>query len=322
MFTLAQLASFVAVAEELHFTRAAERLKMTQPPLSRQIQLLENDLRVRLLDRTNRSVRLTPAGRAFLTEARRILRQSEHAALAVRQVSTGEAGSIAIGFTAASAYSTLGTVLETARAAMPRAEIVLQEMVTRDQLEALTQNSLDLGLGRPSVTGPDLRSRPAVRERLLAALPREHPLAAREGALQVADFEGEPFLMYSPTDSRYFHELLISIFSAAHVAPVFSQYLSQVHSILALVNCSLGVSLVPEAAARLRYADVVFKPIELETPNPVELNLVWRENNDNPVLHALLRHLPWPAPAPAPEPGPESAPEPEPEPEPGAHPGR
>ncbi|MBA4861629.1 LysR family transcriptional regulator [Streptomyces sp. PSKA54] len=291
MFTLAQLTSFVAVAEELHFTRAAERLRMTQPPLSRQIRQLENDLGVQLLNRTNKSVRLTPAGRAFLIEARGILRQSENAALAVRQVSTGEAGSITIGFTAASAHSTLGTLLRTAREAMPRAEIVLREMVTRDQLAALADNSLDLGLIRPSVTGPDLRTRPAVREQLLAALPAGHALTAREGALQIADFHGQELLMYSPTEARYFHELLISIFRTAHVTPVYSQYLSQVHSILALVNWGLGVALVPEAAAQLRYADIVFKPVELPIPEPVELDLVWRSNNDNPALHTLLRHL-------------------------------
>ncbi|MEU7370532.1 LysR substrate-binding domain-containing protein [Streptomyces hygroscopicus] len=290
MFTLMQLTSFVTVAEELHFTRAAERLKMTQPPLSRQIQLLETELRVQLLERTNRSVRLTPAGRAFLTEARRILRQSEHAVLAARQVATGEAGSIAIGFTAASAHSVLGTLLEVARTAMPGAAITLREMVTRDQLAALTEKSLDLGLGRPSVTGPDLRSRPAARERLLAALPTGHPLAAGDGPLQVADFEGQDLLMYSPIEARYFNELLISIFRAAHVTPVFSQYLSQVHSILALVNGGWGVALVPETATRLRYPHIAFKPVELTTPQPVELNLVWREDNDNPALHALLRH--------------------------------
>ncbi|MEE4591511.1 LysR family transcriptional regulator [Streptomyces sp. DSM 41524] len=290
MFTLMQLTSFVTVAEELHFTRAAERLKMTQPPLSRQIQLLETELRVQLLERTNRSVRLTPAGRAFLTEARRILRQSEHAVLAAQQVATGEAGSIAIGFTAASAHSVLGTLLEIARAAMPGAEITLREMVTRDQLEAVTEQSLDLGLVRPSVTGPDLRSRPAARERLLAALPTGHPLATGEGPLKVADFDGQELLMYSPIEARYFNELLISIFRAAHATPVFAQYLSQVHTILALVNGGWGVALVPETAARPRYPDIVFKSVELTTPEPVELNLVWRKNNDNPALNALLRH--------------------------------
>ncbi len=291
MFTLTQLSSFVAVAEELHFGRAAERMQMTQPPLSRQIQLLEKDLGVRLLDRTNRSVRLTPAGRAFLNEARRILRQAQHATLAVRQVSAGEAGSIAIGFTAASAYSMLDTLLETARGAMPGVEIVLREMITRDQFEALAEHGLDLGLVRPPVTDPDLRSRVAVRERLLAALPAGHPLAAGDQPLDIADFDGQDVLMYSPLEARYFHELLIGIFRSAGVVPVHSQYLSQVHSILALVDGGWGVALVPEAAARLRYAGVVFKEVHPVDAEPVELTLAWRKNNDNPALHALLGHL-------------------------------
>ena len=236
MFTLAQLTSFVAVAEELHFTRAAERLSMTQPPLSRQIQLLENELRVQLLDRTNRTVRLTPAGRAFLVEARRILRQSEHAALAVRRVSTGEVGAIAVGFTAASSYSALGDLLHTAQAALPGVEIQLQELVTRDQLKALGEGSLDLGLVRPMSTGADLVSRPAVREGLLAALPAGHRAAGGRGPMPLGELAGEDFLMYSPIEARYFHELLVGIFRAVDVRPTFTQYLAQVHSILALVS--------------------------------------------------------------------------------------
>ncbi|WP_331729431.1 LysR substrate-binding domain-containing protein (plasmid) [Streptomyces sp. NBC_00028] len=291
MFTLTQLTSFVAVAEELHFTRAAQRLRMTQPPLSRQIRQLEHDLGAQLLNRTNKSVRLTPAGRAFLAEARTILRQSEHATLAVRQVSSGEAGSITVGFTAASAHSVLGTLLSTAREAMPRAEIVLREMVTRDQLAALADNSLDLALVRPSAIGPDLVSTPAVKEQLVAALPATHELAKGEGALHIRDFEGQELLMYSPVEARYFHELLISVFRSAQVTPVYSQYLSQVHSILALVNVGLGVALVPETAAQLRHPDVVFKRLELPAPATVELDLVWRRANDDPALHALLHRL-------------------------------
>jgi DNA-binding transcriptional LysR family regulator len=291
MFTLAQLTSFVAVAEELHFTRAAERLNMTQPPLSRQIQLLENDLGVQLLDRTNRTVRLTPAGRTFLTEARRILHQSEHATLAVRRVSTGEAGAIAVGFTAASAYSALGSLLETAQAALPGVEILLQELVTRDQLKALGEGSLDLGLARPSATGPDLVSRPAVREGLVAALPAGHRLAAGTGPMHVEDLTGEDFLMYSPIEARYFHELLVSVFRSAGAQPVFTQYLTQVHSMLALVNGGWGIAFVPEGAVRMRYGGIVFRPVDLPEPQPVELDYVWREGNDNPALMALLRHL-------------------------------
>lgn len=291
MFTLTQLTTFVAVAEELHFTRAAERLQMTQPPLSRQIQLLEGELRVQLLDRSTRSVRLTPAGRSFLNEARRMLRQAHNATLAVRQVSAGQAGAVAIGFTAASAYSSLGALLETAKAAIPNAEILLREMVTRDQLEAITEDSLDLGLVRPAATGPDLVSRPAAREALLAALPDGHPLAEREEELHIKDFDGQQLLMYSPVEARYFHELLISVFRAARITPEFTQYLTQVHSILAMVNADWGVALVPEAAAQMRFPHVTYRPVELAAPAPVELNLVWRKNNDNPALHVLLQHL-------------------------------
>ncbi|MFD5451266.1 LysR substrate-binding domain-containing protein [Streptomyces sp. NPDC127100] len=292
MFTLTQLTCFVAVAEELHFTRAAERLSMTQPPLSRQIQLLESDLGVKLLDRTNRTVRLTPAGRAFLADARRIMRQAEHASLAVRQVSSGEAGSIVVGFTAASAYSALGELLEAARAALPGVEILLQELVTRDQLEALSEGSLDLGLIRPSAVGADLAVSTAVREGLVAALPANHPLAAADGPLELSAFDGQDFLMYSPVEARYFHELLITTFRGAGVRPVFTQYLSQVHSILALVNTGWGVALVPEAATKMRHGGVVYRPLHLPgQPRPVELDYVWRKTNDNPALRALLRQL-------------------------------
>ncbi|MEU3901237.1 LysR substrate-binding domain-containing protein [Streptomyces sp. NPDC045251] len=291
MFTLAQLTSFVAVAEELHFTRAAERLRMTQPPLSRQIQLLESELRVELLDRTTRSVRLTPAGRTFFNEARRILRQAHDASLAVRQVSAGQAGVVAVGFTAASAYSSLGRLLETARGAVPDADIVLREMVTRDQLEAIAEGALDLGMVRPAATGAELASRPAAREALLAALPVGHRLAEQSEDLHITDFDGQELLMYAPVEARYFHELLISVFRAAGVMPEFTHYLTQVHSILAMVNAGWGAALVPETAAQARFPGVVFRPVGLAAPASVELNLVWRKNNDNPALHVLLQHL-------------------------------
>jgi DNA-binding transcriptional LysR family regulator len=291
VFTLTQLVSFVAVAEELHFTRAAERLRMTQPPLSRQIQLLEHELGVQLLDRTNRTVRLTPAGRSFLNEARTILRQVEAAALSAQQVSAGQAGAIAIGFTAASAHSALGTLLDVARSVMPHTEIVLREEVTRGQLEAISIGSLDLGLIRPSSTGPDLATRPALKEGLRAAVPRDHPLAAGEGPVPVRAFDEQDVLMYSPVEARYFHELLVSIFRASHVAPRFTQYLSQVHSLLAMVSAGWGIAFVPESVTRISYPGVTFRTLELPDPAPVELHLVWRKTNDNPALHTLIRHL-------------------------------
>jgi len=291
MFTLAQLENFVAVAEELHFGRAAERLRMTQPPLSRQIQILENGLQVQLLDRSSRRVHLTPAGHAFLGEARRLLKQAEHMAMTVRQFSSGEAGHITVGFTATSAYSMLATLLALARKELPKVEVVLREMVSRDQIQALNEGNLDLGLARPPVSGVDLASYPTQRETLVVAIPLDHPLARLDGPVTPGDLDGQELIMYSPVEARYFHDLLISIFRTAGISPRFSQYLSQVHSILALVNAGWGIAVVPATAAQLRYPGLMFKEALLPDGAGVELHFAWRRDNENPALRALLGHL-------------------------------
>ncbi|GAB2669582.1 LysR substrate-binding domain-containing protein [Saccharopolyspora gloriosae] len=291
MFTLNQLAGFVAVAEELHYGRAAARLRMTQPPLSRQIQLLERDLQVRLFDRSGRAVRLTPAGQAFLRDARRLLHEAENATLAVRRVPGGEAGVVRVGFTATSAYGMLGGVLETARERLPHVDVVLRELVTREQLDMLSSGALDLGLVRPPITRPELESRRLLAEPLLAALPAGHPLAEAEEPLGPADFDAADVVMYSPTEARYFHELLVSVFREAHVSPHYTQHVSQVHTVLALVRAGLGIALVPSTATLLRFDGVVLRPVELPDPEPVELHLAWRGANDNPALGALLALL-------------------------------
>ena len=292
MFSLAQLNQFVAVAEELHYRRAAERLNMTQPPLSRQIQLLEKDLNVLLFDRSSRAVKLTPAGKAFLADARRLLQQSERAALSVRKTATGQSGVCRVGFTGGSVLSGLAAVLTTARAVIPDVELDLREMVTRAQVEALTDDgSLDIGLVRPPVTRPDLRSRPLIREPLVAALPKNHPLVGLDRPVDITDLHGINLVMYSPIDSHYFFELLSSVFHEASVAPVAVQYLTQIHTILSLVHFEWGVAVVPESASKMHFDNVVCRPLTLARPAHVELDLVWRINNENPVLDRLLPAL-------------------------------
>jgi DNA-binding transcriptional LysR family regulator len=291
MFSLEQLVSFVAVAEELHYGRAAARLSMTQPPLSRRIQVLERELGVELFDRSHRTVKLTPAGRVFLADARKILHLSQDATLFARRTHEGESGVVTLGFTAATAYSCLERILATAGAELPQVDLVLREMVTSAQVEALLGGGIDLGVVRPPVTGADIVTRPLFREPLLAALPSGHPLARRRKAPDVRDFDGEPFLMYSPSEARYFHEVLAGLFRAAGVRPVFTQYLGQVHTILALVKAELGVALVPAAATALRFDGVVLRTVDGVDDAPVELELAWRRSNDNPALASLLSAL-------------------------------
>ncbi|SHM06520.1 transcriptional regulator, LysR family [Bradyrhizobium lablabi] len=287
MFDLSQLRCFVTVAEELHFGRAAARLNMTQPPLSRQIQVLEHIVEAPLLERTSRSVRLTPAGRSFLPEAKRILRLAESASQVARRIATGKAGSIKIGFTAATAYGFMPELVAACRTRLPEVDLSLKEMVSGDQLEALASGQIDVGLLRPPVARSEFASIRVVAEPLLAAVPEAHPLAAVE-IVAPKDLDGQPFVMYSPYESRYFHDLLVTQFTRADILPRYVQHLSQIHSILAMVRAGLGLAVVPEAAASLNFRGVTLRPLRLRAPALVELFLVWRREHENPLLPSLI----------------------------------
>lgn len=286
-FELSQLRCFVAVAEELHFGHAAVRLHMTQPPLSRQVQLLEHHLGVELLTRSSRTVRLTTAGKRFLPEARQILRLAESASVTARRAARGDSGSVTIGFTAASGYGLIPAMIARCRQRLPDIEVSLRELVTTEQINGLSAGWLDLALLRPHPALADFESRCIVREPLVAALPTSHPLTqTRLPAL--SDFDRVPFVMYSPIEARYFHDLITGACSVAGVKPDYVQYTSQIHSVLALVSAGLGVSLVPAAATNLRFAGVVFRSLrKVHSSAGVEVHLAWRQDNDNPAQHLI-----------------------------------
>jgi DNA-binding transcriptional LysR family regulator len=286
MFDLNQLRCFVTVAEDLHFGRAAARLNMTQPPLSRQIQILERIIDATLLDRTSRSVRLTPAGRSFLAESRRILKLADSAAQVARRIAMGKRGSLKIGYTAAAAYGFLPDLIAACGAHLPEVDFSLKEMVSSDQLDALASGQLDAGLLRPPIARPEFANRRVLAEPLLAAIPKKHRLASA-AAIAIKDFDNEPFIMYSPHESRYFHDLLVAQFSRADVLPHYAQHVGQIHSILAMVRAGLGVSIVPAAAANFKVSDVRLRPLKLRSATRAELYVVWHRENDNPLLPAL-----------------------------------
>lgn len=291
MFSLARLSCFIAVAEELHFGRAAERLHMTQPPLSRQIQQLETELGVQLIDRTTRSVTLTPAGLAFLPDARRILQLAESAALTVRRVPAGDLGTVVVGFTAASAHAVLPRLLEQTRKTLPDVKLELREMVSSVQIEALMSGEIDLGMARPPLKRPGIVSRPLLHEQLVAALPAGHPLTEQARQLTLNDLDGQDFVMYSPVQARYFNELLISTFTIAGATPRYVQFVTQVHTMLVLVRSGIGIALVPASAATLHPEGVVFRTIGAFRERPVELDAAWRGDSTNPALLRLLRDV-------------------------------
>ncbi|MFC3997923.1 LysR family transcriptional regulator [Nocardiopsis sediminis] len=287
-FTLDQLRGFVAVADERHFGRAAQRLNMTQPPLSRQIQKLEHALGVDLLIRASRVVELTPAGEAFLQDARRMLGLAEAAPLTARNAARGTAGALHIGFTAVSALTVLGGWLTTVKERLPDVELTLTEMVSRDQVDALLTDRLHVGLVR-GVPASDLLSARCVHtESLILACPRDHPLTGLGRPPTLADISRHDVVTYTPIAARYLHELVITAFHEAGVEPRYVQQVQQVHSLLALVNAGLGVGIVPRSGARLRLPNLAFTEIGGLAPDLVETHCVWRTAHANPVLDALL----------------------------------
>jgi DNA-binding transcriptional LysR family regulator len=287
MFEISQLRCFVAVAEELHFSRAAERLNMTQPPLSRQIQLLEHHVGTRLVERGGRAVSLTAAGQAFLPEAMRILRMAEEAMFTARRAAKGEQGRLAIGFTSASGYSLLPDLVSKLRAACPGVSLTLKELVSTMQVEALNSGELDLGLMRPHTINTELETLPLATESLMLAI---HEREADQWPLEptLDSLHGKPFIMYSPFEARPFHQMLSDRFARAGVVPDVVQHIGQVHTMLALVRAGVGAALVADGAARLKFDGIVMRKMETE---PVHMVCSYRRDNDNPVLQLFLREI-------------------------------
>lgn len=287
MFEISQLRCFVAVAEELHFSRAAERLNMTQPPLSRQIRLLEHHVGAALLERNSRSVRLTAAGKAFLPEAARILRMAEEATFTARRAAKGEQGSLAIGFTSASGYGLLPEVVRRLRERAPGVSLNLKELVSTTQVELLNTGELDLGLMRPHTVNSELESLPLATEALLLAI-HEREADQWPAAPTLACLHGRPFVMYSPYEARPFYQMLSERFAKAGVVPDIVEHIGQIHTMLALVRAGVGAALIGEGAANLKFEGIVMRRMETE---PVFMVATYRRDNDNPVLRMFLRDV-------------------------------
>ncbi|WP_225731519.1 MULTISPECIES: LysR family transcriptional regulator [unclassified Nocardia] len=291
LISLEHIRGFVTVAEEGSFRRAAERLRMTQPPLSRQIQKLERDIGVELFDRTQRQVQLTPAGEVFLIEARRLLALAEAAPGAARLIAAGGAGTVRVGFTAASGFGFLGRFLNHIEQGLPGVEVVLREMVSAEQFANLRSGRLDLALARPPFDQNEFDCRAVHSERLVLAVPAAHRLAGLE-PLPIEQLGGESLLVYAPGPARYFADLVAGILAA--VPYTATHELTQVHTMLALVAAGRGLALVPDSATHLHPDGVRFRPLA-GVDDPVVLHAVWRRDCANPALHrvvALLDSLP------------------------------
>lgn len=291
MFELSQLRCFVAVAEEQHFRRAAARLNMSQPPLSRQIQQLEHELEVALIDRSTRVVRLTAAGRMFLLEAKRILRLSEEAKLAAKRVARGDGGTMTLGFIPAASYAVLPRLVSFTSGEMPHVSIILKEMVTADQVDALLANRIDIGILRMPIDRRGLEAVCVRRDQFMVAFSTTHRFASIGQEPSIGDLDREAFIMYAPIESRYHYDLVSGILRNANIAPSFIQYAREIHTMLALVGAGLGVALVPESACSFNCTGVTLRPIRMNPETYSEFTLVWKKHSDNPAVKVFADNI-------------------------------
>ncbi|GAA6623170.1 LysR family transcriptional regulator [Scytonema sp. NUACC26] len=284
---LRHLRYFVVIAEELHFGRAAERLHMTQQPLSQQIRQLEAEIGVLLFHRTKRRVQLTEAGKAFLEEARQILHKASQAVEIAKQVARGENGKLTVGFSGFATYSLLPKVLRIFREQFPLVELELEEMTSSAQVQALQHHQIHLGLMIPPIPGTEFVQESILREPLVVILPETHPLATQP-ELKLSALANESFILVSRHLEPGYYDLCISLFQQAGFSPKVVQKASQKQTILGLVSADMGVSLAPASIRNIHRTGVVYttlSPLNVE----VELMAVWRQDETSTVLQTFVR---------------------------------
>ena len=260
---LRHLRYFIAVAEELHFGRAAQNLGISQPPLSQQIQALEEELGARLFDRTNRRVELSEAGRLFLDEARRVLAQVDKAADVARRAQLGELGEMKIGFTSSAPFnSSIPRAIYAFRQAFPAVHLNLQEMSSAEVVEALGNESIEIGLMRPLPLPDSVQTTELFREPLVAVLNASHPLADGPGTgIELAALAQEPFVFFPRSYGSGLYSQLLSLAREAGFSPHIAQEAGEAMTIIGLVSAGLGVSVLPASFQWMRIEGVVYRPL-------------------------------------------------------------
>ncbi|HEX5091783.1 MAG TPA: LysR substrate-binding domain-containing protein [Burkholderiales bacterium] len=285
---LRQLRYFVAVAEHLHFGRAAQALHLSQPPLSRSIQDLERRLGARLLARTRRKVELTPEGARFLSEAKRLLAQLERALLEVGSMAAGAGGRLRLGFVSLADFGVLPGLLKAFKAARPGVALALREMLSPEQAAALAAGDLDLGLLLPPVAG-DLEHLVVQRERFVIALPTRHRLARGRARLAVRELAEEAFVMAPRDIAPGLHDIVALLTTRAGFSPRVAQEAIQMQTVVSLVSSGLGVAIVPASVANLGRRGVVYREISDAHPR-LDLWLAWPRGGLSAAGRELVAH--------------------------------
>lgn len=285
---LRHLRYFVAVAEELSFTRAADRLHMAQPPLSQQIRQLEDELGAQLFSRTRRRVELTETGQAVLPEARRVLAQAESLVRVARRFVAGEMGNLRVGFSSSAAYGIMPAMLRTFRSRCPAVSLILEERSTEEQIALLAVHQLDLGFVRLPVENPPapLTFNTIVHEPLVLALPHKHRLGRRRTVPMTALAE-EPFIVVARQAAPGLYDQIEMLCRRAGFKPRIAQQAMEIQTIVGLVSAELGIAIVPASVRGLQGGRVVYRPLAPASAF-TEMALVYNHENHSAALGSFL----------------------------------
>jgi DNA-binding transcriptional LysR family regulator len=287
---LRHLRYFVAVAEGLNIRRAAEKLRISQPPISRQLNDLESEIGVKLFDRSTRKLKLTQAGECFLKEATEILDRVQHATQLAQAVSRGETGTLVIAYGGPVSGMLPASAMRQCRDIYPWMELVIKEMSPRDQVHGLLENKIDLGyVGLNPVELQDIFCFESVRKvEVLVALPSNHPLIKKD-SLRLEELAREHFIMVERTASPTTYDRVINILKSGGFVPNVAHEADKSQNLLRLVAAGFGIALVPDLFRNYSMPDVVFRPLKQRIH--VDWHVAWRRDNDSPLLKTFLSIL-------------------------------
>lgn len=281
---LRHLRYFCAVAEELHFGRAASRLGLSQPPLSLQIRQLEEMAGARLFDRHSRKVSMTDAGRALYESARRILRDVDSALVAARKAGAGEVGELRIAFAPTLMLSTLAHMIRRYRARYPDVRLDLRELPSAEQTAALLRGDIDVGFVRDAEADARLRVEPIAREPLVIALHREHPMAGR-ARVPLSALAEDPWVLFPRSIAPLLYDHVLGLCREAGFTPRVVQESRETYTTIGLVGAGVGVTIVPAGMERMGWNEVAYKPIPKAR---TQLSMVWTAGPPRPVVETFL----------------------------------
>ncbi len=287
---LRHLKYFVTVAEEHSFSKAARRLNIAQPPLSYQINMLEQELNLKLFNRNTRPIELTMAGKYFYEQSLKILQSVQFSCEQTQKIANNEIGNLTISFSSNGIFYSLPKVVKKFRHEYPLVNLNLMQLNTSDQLDRIKQNFLQIGIvcGTPNL--PEIQSAFLFEEKFLIVLPKNHPLAKINTSINLDDLQEDFFILTQKSAGEYYYNVVESIFINANFKPNVIQKVCELDTALSLVKSGLGITIVPESIKNFRFNGIVFKPIN-NTNEKLITSVIWNKNNKNSLVKLFVDSL-------------------------------